>query len=142
MNRTSKPRVLERVTGIFGIAGVLILTIVTTAGATIRGPQTLTVSCDGWSIATGVRVVFGSNGTYKITQNSTNPTSQSVTWAVSDNGNSLGTQIVSNGGTVSWSSVLKSGYTTKVYRNGAANCNGIGFGHGNYAWDYTVTYPG
>ena len=51
------------------------LALVVPAGAAIRGPQTLTVSCEGVTISTGVRAVFGSNGTYKIRQNSTTPPS-------------------------------------------------------------------
>lgn len=105
-----------------------------------KGPQTLTVSCDGVTIKSGVSVNQGSTGAYKITQNSTSPTSNSKTWAVSAQGNSLPTKTVGNGGTVSWSSVLPSTYTTKVFRSGAANCNGVGLGHGNYAWNYTVIY--
>jgi plastocyanin len=132
-----------------GLAAALVAVIsMLPAGATTKGPQVLTVSCDGVSIATGVRVVFGSNGTYKIRQNSTNPSvvdgipSDTRTWAVSDNGNSLSVKTVSDGTTVSWTNVIKSGYTTKAYKAQAANCNGIGFGHGNYDWNYTVTYPG
>ena len=106
------------------------------------------MSCDGVTIATGVRVVFGSDGTYKIRQNSTNPSvvdgipSNTNTWAVSDQGNSLSVKTVGDGTTVSWTNVTKSGYTTKAYKTQAANCNGIRFGHGNYDWNYTVTYPG
>ncbi len=133
---------------LLGMALLLVLALASPAGATTRGPQVLTVSCDGVTISTGVRVVFGSNGTYKIKQNSTNPSvvdgipSNTRTWAVSDNGNSLSVKTVSDGATVSWTSVIQSGYTTKAYKAQAANCNGIGFGHGNYDWNYTVTYPG
>lgn len=131
-----------------GSTALVALALTVPAGAATRGPQVLTVSCDGVTISTGVRVVFGSNGTYKIRQNSTNPSvvdgipSNTNTWAVSDQGNSLSVKTVSDGTTVSWTNVIKSGYTTKAYKTQAANCNGIGFGHGNYDWNYTVTYPG
>lgn len=68
--------------------------------------------------------------------------SNTNTWAVSDQGNSLSVKTVSDGTSVSWTNVIKSGYTTKAYKTQAANCNGIGFGHGNYDWNYTVRYPG
>lgn len=131
-----------------GLAAFVALALAIPAGAATRGPQVLTVSCDGVTIATGVRVVFGSNGTYRITQNSTNPSvvdgipSDTKTWARSDQGNDLPVKTVSDGSTVSWTNVIKSGYTTKAYKAQAANCNGIGLGHGNYDWNYTVRYPG
>ena len=121
---------------------LLVLAVGMPARATIRGPQSMNVSCDGTSISTGVTVTQASTGTYKVTQNSTNPISSSRVYAVSSQGNSLSTKTVSDGGTVQWTSVLPSNYTTKVFRSGAFNCNGIGLGHGNYAWNYTVTYQG
>jgi hypothetical protein len=134
-------RTLARRTLSIGFVGVIIL-----AGgnalATIRGPLDLTVSCDGITIQTGTTVNQNTTGNYKVRQNTTSPTSSSHVWAVSAQGNSLPHQTISNGDTAIWSSVLPSSYTTKVYRNGAANCNGIGFGHGNYTWNYTVTYQG
>src|SRR5581483_7089 len=90
-----------------GLASLATLAGVVPASAATRGPQVLTVSCDGVTISTGVRVVFGSNGTYKVRQNSTNPSivdgipSNTNTWAVSDNGNSLSVKTVSDGTTVS-----------------------------------------
>lgn len=145
--RTSGPMAALPLVVLVALASLVALALVVPAGAAIRGPQTLTVSCDGVTISTGVRVVFGSNGTYKIRQNSTNPSvvdgipSNTNTWAVSDQLNSLSVKTVSDGTTVSWTNVIKSGYTTKAYKTRAANCNGIGFGHGNYDWNYTVTYP-
>jgi hypothetical protein len=112
------------------------------AFATISGPHTLTVSCNGTYIATGVKVNHKTTGTFKITQNSSAPTSSTVTWAVSDAGNSLSTKVVSDGTTATWTSVLPSGYTVKAYRNGKANCNGILPGDGNYTWNYKVEYNG
>lgn len=88
-------------------------------------------------IKSGVTVT--ATGTYQVTQNSTSPTSGSVVWAVDTQGNSLSTKAVGNGGTATWTGVLLSLYTTKVHRNGSANCNGIGFCDGSYNWQYTVT---
>lgn len=110
------------------------------AGAAIRGPQNLTVSCDGTTTKVGVTVDQANNGTYKITQNSTNPTGSSVVWAVDTQGNSLSTRTIGNGSTATWTSVQPSNYSTHVHRYGPSNCNGISFGHGNYNWNYTVTY--
>jgi hypothetical protein len=102
--------------------------------------QTTSVSCDGVTIKSGVTVTHDPSGTFKITQNSTNPTSITRTYARSSNGNDLTIKTVANGGTATWTGVLASNYTVKAFRSSAANCNGWLPGHGNYSWNYTVTY--
>lgn len=114
----------------------------TAAPATIKGPQNLTVSCDGITSKKGVPVHQDHTGGFKVRQNSTNPTSRSIVWAVDGSGHSLPSRNIGNGGTASWTDVLPGNYTIEVHRAGAANCNGIGLGHGNYNWNYTVTYDG
>ena len=112
------------------------------APATIKGPQNLTVSCNATIPKTGVTVTQNHTGNFKIKQNSTNPASTSVVWAVSGTGHSLPTKRISNGQTATWTNVLPGRYTVHVHRAGSKNCNGIGLGDGNYNWNYTVTYQG
>jgi len=93
------------------------------------------------TVKDGITVTH-SYGTFKITQNSTSPTSSTKTWARSQNMNDLPIRTISNGGTASWSSVLTGTYTVKALRSTASNCNGAWPGHGNYSWNYTVTFNG
>jgi hypothetical protein len=106
----------------------------------IKGPQTTEVSCDGVTIKAGVSVDHSSAGTFRIRQNNTNPTSASYTWATSSEGGNLRQKRVTDGERATWTEVLPSTYRVRVYRDGAQNCNGMGFGHGNYDWNYTVRY--
>jgi len=112
------------------------------ASARNSGTQNLTVSCDGTTVKSGYVITQSTTGGFSIKQISTNPTSPSATWARSSQGNNLPVKYVTNGATASWSSVLPSNYTTRVRRDGSYNCNGIGFGYGNYNWTYIVTATG
>lgn len=109
---------------------------------TIKGPQNLTVSCNATIPKKGVTVVQDHTGDFKVEQHSTSPSSKSVVWAVSGTGHSLPTKVVSNGHSVLWTDVLPGSYTIHVHRDGSKNCNGIGFGDGNYNWNYSVVYDG
>lgn len=83
-----------------------------------------------------------SSGAFSIKQNSSNPKSSTKVTARSSNGNDLPLKTIGNGSTASWTSVLPSTYTVRAMRSGSSNCNGFLPGHGNYTWNYTVTYRG
>jgi hypothetical protein len=110
--------------------------------ATIRGPLNLTVSCNANIPKKGTTVRQRHTGPFKVKQNSSTPASTSIVWAVSGTGHSLPVRRISNGGTAAWTNVLPGKYTIWVHRSVSKNCNGIGFGDGNYNWNYTVTYRG
>jgi hypothetical protein len=124
------------------LTAVGVFVVADPAFATIKGPQTTTVSCNAVTIKTGVKVNHRLRGTFSIKQVRTSPTSRTKTWAVSATGNSLSAKTIGNGGTAKWTQVLPSRYTVKALRAAKSNCNGVLPGHGNYNWTYTVTYRG
>lgn len=109
------------------------------ASATIR-TQSTEISCDAVTIKNGISVThYGGN--YSIKQNSTAPRSTTKVWATSQNGNDLPMRMAIDGETKTWSALAGS-YTVKALRAAEANCNGVLPGHGNYTWNYTVTFNG
>jgi hypothetical protein len=109
------------------------------ASATTRS-QVTEVSCDGVTIKNGISVThYGGN--YSIKQNSTSPRSTTWVWATSQNHNDLPMRMAIDGETKTWSA-LAGTYTVKALRAAEQDCNGISFGHGNYTWNYTVTFNG
>jgi hypothetical protein len=110
--------------------------------STIRGPESLTVSCNAATPKIGVTVTSVRTGQFKIRQNSSSPASKSVVWAVSGSGNSLSAKTISNGQTATWTNVLRARYTVHVHRTVTGDCNGPLPQPGNYNWNYTVTYNG
>lgn len=127
------------------LAGVSVLLFASFAPAfattATTGNQTIDVSCDGTSITSGRTVTQATDGPFKVKQVNTNPNSPSVVWAESSQGNNLPNRFITDGATGSWTGVQgNSNYHVWVHRDGASNCNGIGLGHGNYAWTYNVTH--
>ncbi len=122
------------------LACTLALGVAVTATAATKGPQSTSVSCDGVTVKAGVSVTQGSQGGFSIKQNSSTNSSNTVVTARSSNGNDLPNKTIATGATASWTGVLPSTYTVRALRSGAANCNGVLPGHGNYTWNYTVTY--
>jgi len=100
----------------------------------------MAVACDGVTIKSGVTVAHDPSGTFKIKQNSADPASSTWVSGRSANGNDLSFQLVSNGVTATWTSVIANNYTVRAYRNGGFQCNGGLPGWGNYTLNYTVTY--
>jgi len=133
-------RRLLRPAMVIAVAGSFLVMATLPAGATIKGPQSTTVSCNASIFKTGVTVTQAHTANFGIRQNSSSPVSTTVVWAVNSAGNSLPTKQVSNGQTATWTSVLPGRYTVHAHRLHSMNCNGIGFGDGNYNWDYTVIY--
>lgn len=98
--------------------------------------QTITVSCDATIVKVGPTLRHN-GGTISITQHTTSPTSSTVTWARSSNGNDLQGKTVSNGQTASWTGVVANDYTLRARRTSSTNCNGAFPGNGNYNWNFT-----
>ena len=121
---------------------VLMLGVAGTASASTKGPESTDVSCDGVTVKAGVSVAQRVSGGFSIKQNSSSPSSSTIVTARSSNGNDLPNKTIGTGSTASWSGVLASTYTVRALRSGASNCNGVLPGHGNYSWNYTVTYAG
>lgn len=126
------------VTALVAMLALVMSSVPAWADHQIHGPQSTEVSCDGVTIKTGITVNQGSTGGFRIVQNSSDPDSSTRTWAVSGQGNSLPVKTANEGSPAIWTSVLSGNYTVKAFRNGQSNCNGIGFGDGNYVWNYTV----
>lgn len=101
-----------------------------------------TVSCSAGTIKTLGTINTTSQGT--MSAKATSATQSSITSfdATSQNGNSLGGKSASSGQTVSWLNVLTGTYTLKANRVGTFDCNGIGFGNGNYTLGYSWGYVG
>ena len=102
---------------------------------------TVTVSCDGVSWAgNGVYLQQSAYGPASVRQNTTSPTSSTVVHLQSSTGNNTSDKTVSDGQTVSWTVARDTtGYRVWGRRSTSKNCNGIGFGYGNYDWTYTET---
>lgn len=137
-----RTRIRPKVATMLVLAIALLALITTTlvpaeAGSTTRAME---VSCDGVTIKYGVTVNHHPGGTFRITQNSTNPTSVSRTWATSAYDNDLPIRNIANLETATWTNVIASNYTVKVFRDGSSNCNGWRPGLGNYWWNYTVDF--
>lgn len=124
------------------VAGSFLALAAIPANATIRGPQTTTVSCNDTILKTAVTVAQNHTGKFQIKQNSSSPNSTTVVWAVSATGHSLPARTIGNGQTATWTSVLPSHYTVHAHRKTSSNCNGFLPGDGNYNWTYTVNYQG
>ncbi len=134
---------LSRRFGVLGLAvGIMMSLSVAASFAGVSGPNSTSVSCDGKTVKSGVQVNTTATGNFSIKQNSSNPVSVTAAYATAHTGNSLGIKNVGDGQTVTWSSVLPATYTIKARRVGSENCNGAWPGHGNYTWNYTVTYVG
>ncbi len=99
-----------------------------------------TVSCDGSTVKSLDTVNKQVKGSYSIKVNSATQDSITSLWAVSQNGNALPSKSSSTGQTSSWTDVLPGTYTGKAVRVGSKNCNGIGFGKGNYTLNSTINY--
>lgn len=127
-------------TGAVMVAALMASALVVPANAGSFSNRSTEVSCDGVTVKSASTIDHNTNGNVSITQNNTNPDSNSVVWLRSANGNDTGTRTLSDGEQGTWTSVLASTYTIKVRRSVALNCNGISFGHGNYTWIYSGSY--
>lgn len=138
MQLVHKFRTHRRMTMVLALCVALLALVAPVEAASTT--QTTSVSCDGVTIKSGVTVHHDPSGTFKIKQNSTSPTSSTKTYARSSNGNDLSIKTISDGQTATWTGVIANDYTVKAFRSTASNCNGWLPGHGNYSWNYTVTY--
>ncbi len=122
------------------VAALMVSALAVPAHAGSFTNRSTEVSCDGVTVKSASTIDHNTNGNVTIKQNNTNPTSNSVTWLRSANGNDTGSRTLSDGETGTWTSVLASTYTIRVKRSTQYNCNGISFGDGNYVWTYSGTY--
>ena len=130
----------RNVTVMVAIATML-FTAVPASAATGDGSFTATCDPAGYPYATNnVSYQHSSKGTISVKQKSTNPVLTSSVKLVSQNGNSTSVQNVSDGGTVSWTNVLAGQYKVYARSSSTVNCNGPGFGSGNYTFNYSITY--
>jgi hypothetical protein len=122
------------------VSALMVSALAVPAHAGSFSQRSTEVSCDGVTVKSASTIDHNDNGNVTIKQNNTNPTSNSVVWLRSSQGNDTGSRTLSDGETGTWTSVLSSTYTIKVRRSVEYNCNGISFGHGNYVWTYSGTY--
>lgn len=99
------------------------------------------VSCNMYTTKSNFKSVYHTdNGNMWVKQNWSNPSSTTVVWAMSSSGNTLRSQTVSTGGTVTWTGVSASTYTFSAKRSTTKDCNGLLPGDGNYTWNATIGY--
>lgn len=98
------------------------------------------ISCNATSVKTGVSIVQGNTGAFKIKQNSATDNRRTDWTARSSSGNDLGYKVTSTGETVTWNSVLPSTYTVKARKYVPTDCAPTNpFSDGSYDVNYTVT---
>lgn len=121
-------------------AGVFVIGTIPAEAATVS--QSLPVSCNPGNIATGVTVTQASEGTFKVTQNSSSPSEATRVWAIDQNGNTLKSRTINDGGTAKWTLVKAGTYTIRAVIGASSSLNCPGSGAGSYTWNYTVIYAG
>jgi hypothetical protein len=122
------------------VAALMVAALAVPANAGSFTNRSTEVSCDGVTVKSASSIDHNTNGNVTVKQNNSNPTSNSIVWLRSANGNDTGSRNLSDGETGTWTSVLSSTYTIRVKRSVKFNCNGISFGDGNYVWTYSGTY--
>lgn len=131
--------VRQRVTVVILLVLCLVAAVAVSPAEAAFRTSSMTISCDSVTEAQGV-TVYHRFGAFGIRQHTSNPTSSSYVYAVTHGGEGLDPQMVSDGQQAVWRSIRPGSYTVKAFRATSANCNGVGFGHGNYRIRYTVGY--
>lgn len=110
------------------------------ANATVKTGTINDIDCNATSVKTGVSIVQGHTGAFKIKQNSATDDRRTDWTARSSNGNDLGYKHTSTGDTVTWNSVLPSTYTVRARKYVPSDCSPLNpFSDGSYDVTYTVT---
>ena len=131
--------VRQRVTVVILLVLSLVAAVAVSPTEAAFRTRSMTISCDSVTEARGTEV-YHRWGSFGIRQHTSNPTSRSYVYAETRNGDGLDPQMVSDGQQAVWRSVPANYYTVVAFRATRANCNGSGFGHGNYTIRYTVGY--
>ncbi|RNL60582.1 hypothetical protein EFK50_19900 [Nocardioides marmoriginsengisoli] len=120
--------------------GILLATGLSPAGATVKTGTINDIDCNATSVKTGVSLVQGHSGTFKIKQNSATDDRRTDWTARSSNGNDLGYKHTSTGDTVTWNGVLPSTYTVRARKYVPSDCSPLNpFSDGSYDVTYTAT---
>lgn len=124
---------------VLSVAATAVVTIGSAASAGQK-VDTMNVDCNGTEVHSGVSIVQGSKGTFKIKQNSATDDRRTDFNARSSNGNDLGFKMTGTGDTVTWSGVLPSTYTVRARKYVPSDCSPSNpFDDGGYNVTYTVT---
>jgi len=107
-----------------------------TAVSAAEATRNTVVSCDGKTVQTALGITVVKRAVLNVSRSTTVPASSVTVWAYNAE---TGVQLSSGTNTASWN-VAAGPYNAKFVRIGAANCNGIGFGHGNFSLAYRLKY--
>ena len=131
---------VRRIAGIALGVGLVLGTALPAANAYTKTGTINDIDCNATSVKTGVSIVQGHTGVFKIKQNSATDNRRTDWTARSPSGNDLGYKHTSTGETVSWSSVLPSTYTVRARKYVPSDCSPSNpFSDGSYDVNYTVT---
>lgn len=110
------------------------------AQATVKTGTINDINCNATAVKTGLSIVQGHSGSFKIKQNSATDDRRTDWTARSSNGNDLGYKHTSTGDTVTWNPVLPSTYTIRARKYVPSDCSPANpFSDGSYDVTYTVT---
>jgi len=131
---------VRRIAAITTGVGIALAAGLPAANATVKTSTINDIDCNATSVKTGVSIVQGHSGAFKIKQNSSTDDRRTDWTARSSNGNDLGYKHTSTGETVTWNPVLPSTYTVRARKYVPSDCSPLNpFSDGSYDVNYTVT---